>query len=368
MRRNSTTPSLLLALAIFLLAADDSFGQRYGSRNRQTTRSSQKQSSQTTRRSLDLRVQVDPRSPLGTQQEWMQALAEVGAEQLKLETSKVIEPSFEEIGTGARKTLKITAIVHKGKLYLPGGKFSIRQIQQITDHLAKLRADGGETTVAKKVAFGLTAKQLVKLHEDFEAVKSQSTKDKGAADVARSLMGRIGIKAKISQAASQKMATSGETIGAELEGFTAGTSLAYALRSMGLVFRPQRKTGQPVELLVDVADSKQKNWPVGWPVVETLRQAAPKMYTKIDLQVPPTPILDVMNAIEAGAGIPFVYDDAKLKLKKVDLASVKVQYAKNKTTYYSAALAIVRQCKPSLKFDLRIDETGTRFFWISPVN
>jgi len=351
----------LLFLILTLLPLDSTWGQSFQSRTRQ-------QSGANAKRLIELRVQVHPRSPLGTQQEWMKALAEVGAEQLKVESSKTSEPSFEEIGTGTRKTLAVTAIVKRGKLHLPGGKFTMRQTAAIKDHLDKLRADGGEATVAKKVAFGLTAKQLIGVHEQFEGVKSLATKDQSASGVARSLMARSGFEIKITKAASQKMAISEETLSAEMNGFTTGTSLAYALRAMGLVFRPQRKLGQPIELIVDVADPNQKNWPVGWPVVETMRQAAPKMYTKIDLQVQEQPIMNVLAALETRGGIPFMYDETKIKLRKIDLPNLKVTYAKNKTTYHSAALGVLRQSKPSLKFDLRIDETGKRFFWISPVN
>ncbi len=361
MSRISTIAILVCALTVGITSSPDSSGQRFQSR-------SQRQSDTATKRLIELRVQVHPRSPLGTQQEWMQALAEVGAEQLKIETSKKSRPSFEEIGSGPRKTLSVTAIVNRGKLHLPGGQFTARQTAAIKAHLDKLRADGGEATVAKKVAFGLTAKQLIGIHEQFEAVKSPSTKDQPAADVARSLIARCGYKVTISGAASQKLATSEENLSSELNGFTAGTSLAYALRTMGLVFRPQRKTGQPIELQVDVANAEQTNWPVGWPVEEKLRESVPKMFTKIDLQVQQNPILDVLGAIESRGGTPFFYDDARLKLKKIDLANLKVDYVKNRTSYYSAAVGVLKQSKPSLKFDLRIDETGKRFFWITPVN
>ena len=325
----------------------------------------------TSRRLIELRIVVGPQSGVGAQQEWLRALEKVGAEILRIENSNSAQVSFEERGSGPTKTLSIVAIVKRGKLYLPGGNFSKGQTQAIREHLDKLRADGGEVTSAEKVAFGLTTKQLVAVHEKLGIGVSDSTKDKTTVAAARSITKNSGYTINATPAAKKVIANSEQTVGVELKGFSRGTALAYTLRKMGLVFIPKRETGKPVELIVDTTHPDRKNWPVGWPVSENIQKAAPKLFAKFQIegQIHQTPLLGVLGAVESELGIPFFYDHAKISSKGIDLAAVKVSFAKNpNSAYNSLFLAALRECKPALKPELRIDEAGKRFFWITPVN
>ena len=360
---------LLTTIFILTIAASSVSGQSFKPRyNSSSQRSSSR--TQTSNRSLELRVLVDGRSSVGTSQNWMQALAEVGADRVVAETSPVNRPSFEEYDNGSSKLLKVVGIVKQGKLHLPGGKFSIRQIADIRAHLKKLRDDGAEVTIADKVAFGLTAKQLISVHDQLGKKVDFATKGMNAGKLATNLIRKSGYRTSIDPTTKLIISAAESKMEYELEGFSAGTALALALRRIGLAFEPTRPQGQKVQLLVREVDDKTKNWPVGWPISESRKKVAPNLFVKVAVEAVDTPILDLLGAIEQRVDIPFVYDQAKILANDIDLAATKVKYSRpgKKSSYDVVIDKVLNQCRPKLKAELKIDEVGKQFLWITPRN
>jgi hypothetical protein len=354
---------IVIIFCLMLVLTDSAFAQSFRPRSGQKTTSS----SHTQNRSLELRVLVDQRSPIGTSHDWMQALAEVGADRVVASSSRATKPSFEEFGTGSRKTLAVVGIVKSGKLHLPGGKFTIRQTAAIRNHLQKLRDDGAEVTMADKVAFGLTAKQLISVHDQLGAKIRSSTKGQNTGEIANSLLQQSGYTLSIDRATRTVISNSQSKLDVELEGFTLGTGIALALRKMGLALEPIRPQGNDIQLLIRTADEKVKNWPVGWPIEESLKKAAPKLYVKVDIRAQETPLLDLLSAIEGRMEFPFFYDHAKIAANEIDLKETKVTFVRpgKKSSYDTVIDKVLNQCKPKLKAELRIDEVGKRFLWIT---
>ncbi|QEG23996.1 hypothetical protein [Mariniblastus fucicola] len=361
---------LLAAIIILTLTSTYCVGQTFKPRYGQGSSQRTGDSARTQNRSLELRVLVDDRSSLGTSHDWMQALAEVGADRVVAETSRARKPSFEEFDSGSTKLLTVVGIVKQGKLHLPGGKFTIRQVAAIRAHLQKLRDDGAEVTVAEKVAFGLTAKQLVALHDQLGLKITSPTAGQNAGKLASTLMKNSGYPISIDRTSQLVISSAQSTVDIELEGYSIGTGLAIALRQLGLVFEPVRPQGQKVKLVVRAADEKTKNWPVGWPVSESRKKAAPNLFVKVDVQAAETPILDLLGAIEGRIEIPLIYDVAKISERGVDLASTKVSFSRpgKKSSYDMVMDKVLNQCKPKLKSELKIDEAGKRFLWITTRN
>jgi len=354
---------IAIILSMMLVIASSTFAQSFRPRNGQQKSTTQK----TQNRSLELRVLVDQRNPIGASHEWMQALAEVGADRVVAESSRVSRPSFEEFGTGSGRTLSVVGIVKSGKIHLPGGKFTIRQTTAIRNHLQKLRDDGVEVTVADKIAFGLTAKQLISVHDQLGKKIESSTKGQNSGELANSLLKQSGYALSIDRATKNVIANSQSKLDVELEGFTIGTGIALALRQMGLVCEPVRPQGQEIQLVIRAADEQVKNWPVGWPISESLKKAAPKLYVRVDIRAEETPILDLLGAIEARMDFPFVIDHTKIEANGVNLKETNVTFIRpgKKASYDIVIDKVLNQCKPKLKSELRIDEVGKRFLWIS---
>ena len=359
---------LILPLLILPLSFAVAEGQSFRPRTDSLSQAGRPQTNQL--RTLELRVLVDDRGGLGSSHQWMQALAEVGADRVVAETSRVKEPSFEETGSGSSKYLSIVGIVKNGKLHLPGGKFTIRQTTAIRNHLKKLRDDGAEVTVAEKVAFGLTAKQLVAAHDRLGAKIETSTAGQNVGDLANRLLKKSGYPLSVEGPVKLVMSNSKSTMDLELEGFSTGMALALTLRQMGLVFEPTRPQGQGVQLKVRVADEKVKNWPVGWPISDSKKNVVPKLYVKVPVQIQSIPIDQVLTQVEGRVAIPFVYDWAKLSANEIDLETTKVNFLRpgKKSSYDMLIDKVLTQVKPKLKSEVRIDELGKPFLWITTRN
>lgn len=361
--RNKLASLLLAALVIGHLLPP--MGQAQAFQNRYAN-SAQTEANHP-RRSLELRVLIDARATIGSRHEWMQALAEVGADRVVAETSRKTQPSFEEFGSGDLKTLSIVGIVKQGKLHLPGGKFSIRQTSAIAGHLKKLRDDGAEVTIAEKVAFGLTAKQLVSVHDKLGLPIESSTSGVKAADLVRTLLQESGYSLLIDEATKHVVSQSESTIDTELQGYSIGLGLALALRQMGLVLEPTRPPAENVQLLIREFDENGKHWPVGWPISESRKKVAPSLFVKVPVQAFDTPLIDLLNAIETRSKLSFVYDNAAITQKEIDLKT-KVTFARpgKKASFDIVIDKVLTQVKPKLKSELKIDEVGKPFLWITP--
>ena len=119
--------------------------------------------------------------------------------------------------------------------------------------------------------------------------------------------------------------------------------------------------------MVPQEDAKEF-WPPGWPVEEAPIKAYPKLFTRIPLQVNQTPLAGVLTAIERRLELPFLVDPGATKGKDgkaVDLATTLVSYNKKKTSYSLALSKVLLQAKPRLRHELRQDENGKRFLWIT---
>lgn len=359
---------LIAAIIIFAAAVSPAWAQSFRPRYGQNSSNKRSSTTKTQNRSLELRVLVDQTSPIGTNHKWLQALAEVGADRVVSETSRKTKPSFEEYGSGAIKTLAVVGIVKNGKLHLPGGKFSIGQTTAIRNHLQKLRDDGAEVTIAEKVAFGLTAPQLISVHDGLGKKIGSSTVGQKANSLANSILKSSGYPISMDRATKAALANDESIMQAELEGLSLGTALAITLRKMGLVFEPNRPQGKGIQLIVRAANEKTENWPVGWPISEQIKQAAPKYFVRVPIRAENTPILQVLGGIENRMDFPFIYDDARIAASDINLEATLVTYIKAKKSSYSMVVdKVLRQCKPKLKSDLRIDEVGKRFLWITTI-
>ena len=158
------------------------------------------------------------------------------------------------------------------------------------------------------------------------------------------------------------------TIDAELEGYSIGLGLAIALRQAGLVFEPTRPQGDTIQLLIREPEDKTPHWPVGWPISETRKKVAPSLFVKFPVQAVETPLIDLLDAIELRSKIAFLYDKAAISAEEIDMKTTKVTFSRpgKKTTFDIVIGKVLTQSKPKLKSDIKIDEVGKPFLWITP--
>ena len=155
------------------------------------------------------------------------------------------------------------------------------------------------------------------------------------------------------------------TVAEELNGVSAGTALAVVLRPLGLVWQPRRLPGKPLELMIVDSQESLENWPIGWPLERPPVQIEPRLFERLQLEIRGYPLGDALDAIEKRTGVSFFYDHNSLARAGVELKKTKVTLIQDKASFMVAIDKLLRQCKPQLIDELRVDENGKPFLWIT---
>ena len=300
------------------------------------------------------------------QQRWMEVLKDSGADVVRIKSSNSrAQPTVEEYGEGKNASITVVGVINGSQIQLPNGKFRIQQKSQIAAYFKALKDDGVDVALSDKKAFGLTSKQLVELNSQLSYPIKENTQGEPVGKVVVRLLGKQKFKVNLDKTAEQALNGSAK-LSEELKGLSIGTGLAAALRPLGLVLHARRLPGKETELHVVAYNSVEENWPVGWPTEKSKSSLAPKMFDTLDLEIKGIALQKVMNALENRTGIPFLYDWNGIARREIDLET-KVKYTKKKAVYILAINKMLSQTRPKLKQEIRLDENGKPFLWISPM-
>ena len=316
------------------------------------------------KRFVELRVSAGERSALGDQQRWMEVLSKVGADRVSSKSNRyATQPAIKEIQSSGAVTVQVSGVLSGDKIILPGKTYSIRNVAGIRDFIQKLRDDGATVALADKKAFGLTSEQLVDVHTELMATIEMETKGTNAAQTIERVLAQQKYKVVIDRQSSSVLSRS--TISEELNGFTIGTGVAAMVRPLGLVLVPQRQQGGNIELRLVDSVRADENWPVGWPIEKPVSKVEPKLFERFELEIRNIPLHSVLAAIEQRVGIPFLYDQNAIARAGIELKKTRVNLASRRIAYMVALRKLLSQSKPQLIQELRVDENGKPFLWIS---
>lgn len=290
-------------------------------------------------------------------------LQDVGADRVTSRTD-IGQPTVEEIQGSSVTTIEVTGLIQKQKLHLPGGSFSFNDKAGIRALLKRLRDDGSNVALAQKHAFGLTAEQLVELHGKLSGEVEFVTAGQNAGDVIKKIAKKTGLSFEFDTAARAAI-NSDEEVVDELKGISSGTALATILRPLGLVLEPQRLQGQKLKMRIVDSRSSKEHWPIGWPIEKIPFQVVPQMFNKLPIEIRGFPLKTAVDAIQKRAQMPFYYDLNALAREGIELEEVTVNLSSKKISLMVATSKLLRQCKPKLWEEIRIDENGAPFLWIS---
>lgn len=316
-------------------------------------------------RQIEIEIWVDQRAPTGTAQQWAEIMNSAGANRVTVKVGKLDRPTIEQFTLANSEIIKAQGKVEGTRLLLPAESFSAGDRYKIKAWVERIRDDGVEVGLGEKQAFGLTAPQLVDLHQTLSVPVRFKTQGASASQSLNKIAQQLDTQFVFDQAASQALSGS-ETILEELEGFSVGTAIAIIVRPLGLVFQPQRQQGQPLKLMLVDSQSSGEHWPIGWPIEVMPVRAAPKLFERLDLEIRSFPLKGTLDAIEKRTGISFIYDQNSMARQGIEIEETKVTFVKQKATYSSAINNMLGQTKPRLKYEIRMDEAGKTFLWISP--
>lgn len=320
---------------------------------------------QSQNRFIEIEIATSRLAPLGTQQRWMQLLNDVGADRVRSRTAGDSTP-IKITESDDSKRVKIQGAIHKEKLVLPGKKFSIRDRAGLRDYIKSIRDDGANVGLADKKAFGLTSQQLVDLNGILSKKLDQSTKGKTCAEVLTSIKRSIPLRFQTDTAAKTALKRQ-EPIEDELAGLSIGTALAAMARPLGLVLQPYRERGREMALRLTDFRGAKEHWPVGWPSQDLPLRTVPSMLKKFPIEIRSFPLDKALQAIQAQGKVPMLIDHNSLARAGIELSETQVTVIKKNGTYLNTLGKILSQVKPRMKYEIRADENGTSFLWLTTV-
>ena len=314
---------------------------------------------------LTLAISSNSSAALGTQQRWMKALQNVGADRVSSSTLTQGAASVDETEKGGTRYIKVQGFLQGGKLELSGGSYRLRDMGKIRDLLQKFRDDGKETTLAQKHDFGLTVSQLVTLAEKFAKPVAEPTKGKPFSAVVNSIARQTGVSFARDSAARAALAGQAD-VTQEFQGMSSGTALAALVKPMGLVLEPGREQGQQVKVHIKRPEAGKKSWPVGREPEDAPVRVEPGMFQKLPIGIKNFPLDKVMVAFQQKAKIPFVYDEQVIAAEGIEVSKTLVSIDKKNGVLMVMINKLLRETKPKrLSGKLRVDDAGKAFLWIT---
>jgi hypothetical protein len=303
--------------------------------------------------------------PVTAQQEWYRLLSELGVDGLRIRKAQSDDKVEVKVaGSQQAPVYKVVGrLASSNQIELPGGKFSPNDRAGLSKWLAKLRSEGPQSSGSRPTPFGLNAKQLAAANSDLATRIAFSTKGMTPREFVDRISSALKYPLNVDRASKQQLA-SAEPIGEELEGLTAGTTLAYALRSEGLGLVPHISETKKLEYAVAKSGGGQTSWPVGWPLEERKpKDLIPELFEPHNAEIEDNPLAEALEAIGDLLETPVLYDHYALARQGIDAAKVNVKFPPGRTWYGKVLEKILYQAR--LKGEWRVDEAGKPLLWVT---
>ena len=114
--------------------------------------------------------------------------------------------------------------------------------------------------------------------------------------------------------------------------------------------------------IVRSRDAKE-SWPVGWPPQHAPGKTLPDLFRSLNVEIDDTPLPDALAAIKQRVNVPFLFDYNAMARYQIEPTKTHVTLPRKKSFYNSIVRDLLRQAK--LKHELRVDDAGKPFLWIS---
>lgn len=317
---------------------------------------------------VELELATGAQFPATSQQQWYSLLSELGVDGLRIRKGAGGEKAEIEVaGSQTAPVYRVVGLLVSGnELVLPGGRFSPRDRGPLVEWLKKLRTQGpaGATGSTRTSPFGLAPADFAGVNADLATRVSISTKGISPVELLDKLATGLRNPLSVDPAARRALGQA-EPLGEELEGLTAGTAIAYALRSEGLGLIPTAPSGKGLRYTVVKPSAGQKTWPVGWPLDDRKpNDVVPKLFETLPAEIDDIPLTDVLDEV-VGARLkaPVLYDHYSLARQGIDLKRAVAKFPPSKTWYAKIIDRVLHQA--GLKGEWRLDEGGKPLLWVT---
>ncbi|MGD0896930.1 MAG: hypothetical protein ABR915_03780 [Thermoguttaceae bacterium] len=295
-------------------------------------------------------------------QDWLKALRSAGIENVRLRTAQdAAAPGIEVRGTEENPVYVVTGVLTGGdEVLLPGARFRRTEAKRLAAWLADLAERGPPDRRPPPGPLGLSAKQFHEVHDDLARPLGFSTRGITRAEAVQKIASRLRLALRI----EGPLADGDDKIEEELSGLSSGTALACILRPIGFAMVP-RAGGGAVTYAVAKAQLDREVWPIGWPPDKPQNEVLPALFEFRNVNVQNVSASQVMDAIGRQIKVPILLDHNAMARHGVDPAKASVSLPQQRTNYSLALGKLLFQAR--LKFEIRVDEAGTPFLWVSTV-
>jgi hypothetical protein len=298
-------------------------------------------------------------------QDWGQTLDGAGIKNVRLRTATEIDKVGIEIqGTADRPMYIVTGRVVSGnELLLPGARFKRGDMKRLAQWLDDLAQNGPPDKRPKLVAFGLTAVQFEQVKKDLAAPIGFSTKGMSRREAVEKIARKISFAVKFAN--DFKDSLGDDKVEDELSGLSAGTAIACLLRPAGFCLVPQAASNQIKYSVLKAQSDIKEFWPVGRVPENSLLEVLPGLFEFLNVNVQDVSAATVLEAVGKRLKTPVLYDRVALAKYKIDPAKATVSFPRARTNY---SMALKKMLFPAgLQFEVRMDESGTAFLWVTSV-
>lgn len=296
--------------------------------------------------------------------EWLQLLADLGLQSVRIRgATSADKPQLVNRGSETAPSYHVVGVLTaRNELQLPGGTFQARDVGRLRDYFERLSADGAEGVTAPRGRFGLTEAQFAAAHADLAQSIDFATKDRMPREVLDRLQAKFALRL-VPDAEADAILRNARAVNDNVEGLTAGTGLAIVLRRLGLTLRPEKTRGQPVVHRVALLETVDDGWPVGWEPEQPPSRIAPALMEFVNAEIDGYTLAETFEVLGPRIKLPLYWDHAALAAHQIDPAAVQVRLAPTRTFYKRILDRALAQAH--LTGQLRVDEAGTAFLWIT---
>ncbi len=322
---------------------------------------------------VSLVIAAEAGAPIASYHSWSKDLGEAGVRNVRVRGGR----SSDRLGIKSRGSREMPVydvlgmIESGGDLLLPGARFRPGDADGVARWVKDLAELGPPQSREPKGVFGLTKSQFERVRKDLGRRVDFSTRSETRAAVIDKIAAKLQIPFSIEPRLKATLAQ--DVLADELAGFSSGTVLGYVLRPLGLGFVPREVDGRRLQYVVVPLegesaagirkDKAMKHWSVGWPPSGSKHDVLPALFEFHNVSVQDVSVGKVLEAVGEKLEVPVLFDRAALARHRVDLEKIDVTLPSKRTTY---GLVLNRVLfKARLRYDLRVDETGKPFLWVT---
>jgi hypothetical protein len=308
---------------------------------------------------IEIEVAIAPGVVLTAPQEWADRLGKLGLDRVQIRSARGEEkPSTEFNDTQTR--LHVVAVLKGDVLVTAERAFRPGQIAELKAHFAKLPERIIEAGI-ERGQMGLTELEFHTVLADLGKPLGMSTAGQTVNDMLTHCAGKFRLSIRNASGTELQLRTA-KPMTLELKDIAAGTALAIALRREELTLRPVH-VDKGLELVVERYQRDREVWPTGWKAKESPKQLAPKLFEALNFEIDGYTLTKALDALAPRLTVQVIMDEWVLERESIQPEKIQVKVPPKKTFLMNAVSKMLSQAR--LVGELRIDDAGTPFLWVT---